>query len=133
MGSFGVRATVKLTGPLADGSAPQIVHTWLDGVKQDIAGEGVRMLRAVKMDKTGRATGHYQAELQATTVSYNDVKLHSAAIYGPWLEGVSERNRSTRFKGYHLWRQTAQELDRLAPQIAEKRMPELVRELGGGS
>lgn len=127
-----MRATVKLTGPLADGRAPQIVHAWADGVKKDIAGQGMRMLRAVHMDKTGRGTGHYQAELQATTIGFNDIKLHDPVIYGPWLEGSSQRNRSTRFKGYHLWRQTAQELQRQAPDIAGKRMPELVRALGGG-
>jgi hypothetical protein len=52
-------------------------------------------------------------------------------VYGPWLEGTSERNRSTRFKGYRLWRKTAQRLQDDAPKIAEAKLPDLANRLGG--
>jgi hypothetical protein len=131
MGSLQVTVSVTEHGPLTDGTAPEIIHAYMDEVKKDIAAEGVTRLRGFVMDKTGRATGRYQAEIQTSTLSFNDILIHDPVVYGPWLEGTSERNRSTRFKGYHLWRKTAQALNDDAPGIAEKRMPELIRRLGG--
>jgi hypothetical protein len=131
VGALKVRIIVKAQGPLYDGSAPAIVHAWSDQVKRDIAQEGVNRLKSFAMDKSGRATGRYQSEIQTSTLSFNDIRIHDPIVYGPWLEGSSTRNRSTRFKGYHLWRKTAQALEEDAPKIAEKRMPELVARLGG--
>ncbi len=135
MGTLKVTVTLTKHGPLLDGAAPEIINRWLDGVKQDIADEGLQNLRTFVMDKTGRATGHYQADITTSRVSYNDVKISNPAAsgyaYGPWLEGVSKRNRSTRFKGYRLWRKTKVLLDERAPVIAEAKLPELIKELGG--
>ncbi len=136
MGSLTVQITVQEHGPLFEGDMAQhIIREWMDEVKQDIADEGLARLRAFVMDKTGRATGHYQADIVTSRVSYGDVRIHNPAAsgynYGPWLEGSSKRNRSTRFKGYHLWRKTGRKLQEDAPAIAEGKMPELIRRLGG--
>lgn len=132
MGALSVTAHVRPLGPLADGSAPQIVHAWADSVKKDIAAEGVNRLKSFAMDKSGRATGRYQSELQTSNLAYNDIRISDPLVYSPWLEGTSNRNQSTRFKGYRLWRKTAQLLEDDAGKIAERRMPELVQKLGGG-
>jgi hypothetical protein len=133
MGELKVRVYVRAQGPLFDGAAPEIIHAWMDEVKKDIAQEGVNRLRAFVMNKTGRATGHYQSEIQTSTlVAFNDIRIFDPVVYGPWLEGTSKRNRSTRFKGYRLWRKTAQALNDDATAIADRRMPELVQKLGGG-
>jgi len=132
MGSLTVTAHVRPLGPLADGSAPATIHAWTDEVKRDIADEGVNRLRSVPMNKSGRGTGRYQSEIQTSNLAYNDIRIHDPVVYGPWLEGSSNRNRSTRFKGYRLWRKTAQGLADDAAAIAEQRMPELVQRLGGG-
>lgn len=130
--SLEVTVSVSVHGPLADGRAPQIIHDWLDQVKQDIADEGVSLLRQVGMNKTGRGTGRYQAELTTKLIGYNDVLIYDREYWpGPWLEGVTKRNQSTRFKGYRLWRNTKTQLQERAPGIAEKRMPELTEKLGG--
>jgi hypothetical protein len=131
MGALKVRVIVRALGPLVDGSAPGIIRAWSDEVKKDIAQEGVNRLKAFTMDKSGRATGHYQSEIQTSNLSYNDIRIHDPVVYGPWLEGSSNRNRSTRFKGYRLWRKTAQALEEDAPKIAGRRMPELIARLGG--
>jgi len=36
------------------------------------------------------------------------VVTDSGIIYGHWLEGTGSRNRTTRFKGYFMWRRTYQ-------------------------
>jgi hypothetical protein len=129
-----VSFTINAHGPLVDGRAPQIIHDWLDQVKQDIADKGVALLREVPMNKTGRGTGHYQAEITTKVVTgYNDVLIYGAEYWpGPWLEGVTKRNETTRFKGYRLWRETKRKLQDMAPDIAGERLPELNQKLGGG-
>lgn len=120
-----VDIVVDVSGPLFNGTAEHVIREWLNEAKQDVADEGVRMLQAVVMDKTGRATGQYQSEVHTHVVSqYNDVVISDYVIYGPWLEGISERNRTTRFKGYHLWRRTRNELRKRATQIAEDKLRE---------
>lgn len=130
MGTVTVQTSADITGPLADGTAHDAVVAWLDDSKQAVAQEGVNRLHEFVMDKTGRATGHYQSEIQTSNLMYNDIKIHDPVVYGPWLEGVSKRNRSTRFKGYRLWRKTKQLLQERAPEIAREKFREYASRIG---
>lgn len=132
-GKMTVDINVVVSGPLADGTAKDILHEWLDESKKKTADYAVRQLKAVGMDKTGRATGHYQAEIRTSLLSYNDVLISDPVVYGPWLEGSSERNRSTRFKGYRLWRKARDAARQAAPGIAESLLPPYLERIGGGS
>lgn len=40
-------------------------------------------------------------------------------IYGPWLEGTSKRNATTRFKGYASFRKATQSTNAKVPQLVE--------------
>jgi hypothetical protein len=73
-----------------------------------------------------------QSEIVTSTLQYGDILVHDPVVYGPWLEGTSKRNRSTRFKGYHLWRLTRQRVQERAPEIAQAKIPELIAKLDGG-
>lgn len=126
-----IRITASVSGPLADGTAHQAVRDWLDATKQDVADQAVTRLRAVTMDRTGRATGHYQKMIRTTLLNYKDVLVDDPVIYGPWLEGTSKRNESTRFKGYRLWRRTRLQVKREAPKIAQAKLPEYIERMGG--
>lgn len=123
---------VNFSGPLFDGEAPAIIREWLDKTKRQVADMGVRELDAITMDSTGRGTGHYQTMITTRVISYNDVLITDPVVYGPWLEGTSKRNESTRFKGYHLWRRTRLKLRRDFKDIAEKSLHEYyLQRLGG--
>lgn len=130
-GKMTVDLGVVVRGPLADGTAKDILHEWLDESKQKIAEYAVRQLKAVHMDRTGRATGHYQSQIRTSLLTYHDVLIHDRVIYGPWLEGTSKRNRSTRFKGYRLWRKTRERLQERAPQVAEENLRLFIGRMGG--
>ncbi len=41
----------------------------------------------------------------------------SGTIYGPWLEGTSKKNETTRFKGYASFRRGSQRIDELGGRI----------------
>lgn len=127
-----VRVTLEgsVSGPIADGTAHDGVIAWLDASKRAVADEGVQHLHEFVMDKTGRATGHYQSELMTSTLRFNDIRIHDPVVYGPWLEGTSKRNRDTRFKGYHLWRKTRQYLRERAPEIAREKFREYADRIG---
>lgn len=122
MGELKINLGASVGGPIADGSAQQALIQWLDASKKDVADLAVDQLRSTKMDKTGRGTGHYQSEIKQSVLTFNDILIDDPVIYGPWLEGTSQRNDSTRFKGYHLWRQTSQKIAQQAGDIAQKKL-----------
>ena len=53
----------------------------------------------------------------------------SGIVYGPWLEGVSSRNLTTKFKGYHTFRKVAQQIERKAPQLLLPETRRMARDL----
>jgi hypothetical protein len=120
------------SGPLFNGDAARAVDEWLDATKRELADMGVRKLDAVEMDKSGRGTGHYQSMITTRLITDNDLLITDPVVYGPWLEGTSKRNSSTRFKGYHLWRRTRLFLHREFRGIAQKKLDETyLRRMGG--
>src|SRR6185437_13511003 len=123
--SLTVTAYVNSGGPIFDGRAPGILARFEADARQAIADRGVELLRAFRMDKTGRARGGFQENLhtvtRGTTVAIPGPMIQGV-VWTPWLEGVSKRNQSTGFKGYHLFRSTRAQLDREAVSIADKRL-----------
>lgn len=132
--SLKVTAYVNSGGPLFEGRAPEILARFEADARQAIADRGVELLRAVKMDTTGRAHGGFQENLHTVTRGATVAipgPMITGVVWTPWLEGVSKRNDSTSFKGYRLFRSTRAQLDREAAGIAEKRLPPYLHELGG--
>lgn len=122
MGELKINLGASVAGPIADGTAQEALIQWLDESKKEVAQLAVDQLRSIRMDKTGRGTGHYQAGIRQNFTTFNDILIDDPVIYGPWLEGSSQRNDSTRFKGYHLWRQTSQKIASQAGDIAQKKL-----------
>src|SRR5260370_23941297 len=118
------RINVDVSGPLFDNLCQDIIRDWLDQTKREVADMGVRELDAFEMDKSGRGTGPYQSMITTRGIRYNDVLITDPVVYGPWLEGPSKRNESTRFKGYHLLRRTRPRLRRTFKDVAQKKLEE---------
>ena len=141
-------ADVTLSGPLFDGQAERIVARACEAIRARISEEGERLAQAtltgaVRTHPTGRAersavttetsrvfqSGRYTMPV---TVSRDETAVTSdLASYGPWLEGASSRNLTTRFRGYHSFRLAGQELGRLAPGIADETLQPYIRQLNG--
>lgn len=75
------------------------------------------------------STGHYRRSVHGRVSGHHGVIDDSGVVYGPWLEGVSPRNVTTRFKGYSAFRRTSQWMERQAKQIIASQVSSLVREL----
>ncbi len=48
-------------------------------------------------------------------------------VYGPWLEGTGSRNKTSRFKGYRIWRSAVSRINARAVSIGQ---PIIARWLG---
>lgn len=130
-----ITAYVDCRGPLWDGRAETDITEYVDKVAKAVADEAERMLAATPMDRSGRASGQFQAHLQVIRrdLGYSvPGATDKGETWAPWLEGTSKRNKNTRFKGYHLFRYTRKQLENgKAEEIAEGLLPELVEKLGG--
>jgi hypothetical protein len=135
MGTLKIKLDCQVSGPLGDGTAIKAAEQWAERTSQALADEGVAMLRAFPMDKTGRARGGFQGALKTVRRSPTEVRIpgpqQRGVAWSPWLEGGSKRNSSTGFKGYHLFRKTRLALSKEAPQIGQKELDKLMAEMGG--
>lgn len=135
--SGSLRVTLKLdvSGPLADGRAAAAVGQWQERTSQALAGEAVSFLGSFPMDKTGRSTGGFREHLHEVRKTREMVLVPGPMVEGvtwaPWLEGNSKRNRSTKFRGYHLFRKARLQMDKRATETGQRVLGEIMRQIGG--
>lgn len=96
---------------------------------EDVAQEAYNEIRKRLRSVLKNPTGHYESRVTTSTQSNGVVLTDGGVIYGPWLEGVSSRNNSSRFKGYHTFRMVLQDMTKRADEIAENTIAEAVRKL----
>ena len=134
MASVTITVSADIRGPLASGDAGRALRDWAENTARVLGGQGADLLRAVPMNKTGRATGAFAANLhvlQSGPVARIPAPMIRGVTWGPWLEGVSSRNSSTRFRGYHLFRHARQELRRRAPEVGQRELEKIMPRIGG--
>jgi len=134
-GQLTITASIDPHGPIFDGQAEAAIEEYTRAARQAIADRGAELLRAFPgMDKTGRARGGFQANIKIVDKGAF-LRIPAPTIkgitWGPWLEGVSERNQSTGFRGYHPFRKVRGQLDHEAQDIAEAKLQEYLPQIGG--
>ena len=136
MGTLKIKVDCRTEGPIANGEAEKAAQDWATNTTQAIADKGVELLRAFPMNKTGRARGGFQGALKTTRVSPTLVRIagpqQRGVAWSPWLEGTSKRNQDGKFKGYHLFRKTRLQLQKMAPDIAQAELEKVLPRMGGG-
>lgn len=110
---------VTITGPLFDGRAQAAMTAFLDEADQEIGQQVVDDVRRIVGGSARHSSGYYENRVH-TERRGDLVATDGGVIYGPWLEGVSRRNRSSSFKGFHAFRRARQAAERQAPAIAER-------------
>lgn len=132
--------TVRATGPLFDGRADAALREGVEHVRHEVSARGQKLVTAAFMAAIRENHGHAISRITTTsrTALYTsrgdngktysmpilvgqdeDIVTTDLATYGPWLEGTGSRNFTTRFKGYHGYRRSAQELNMIADIVAE--------------
>jgi hypothetical protein len=77
-------------------------------------------------------TPYYETQLTVRPVADTIASVSDrGVVYGPWLEGTSERNRTTRFKGYSALRRARQATVRRIPQLIAGPRARLIAALSG--
>ena len=135
-GVLKVEVAPEVHGPLADGRAANALQDWAQNVAKELGDEGVRLLRDWKFKGGGHGHSHggFQANLrvlQNGPTARIPGPMIKGVTWAPWLEGVSQRNTSTRFRGYHLFRKTAAQLQKRAPEIGQRELDKIMPKLGG--
>ncbi len=120
---------VRMSGPLFDGRARIAASEYVQQLKQDVTDEGVELVQGQLDVVLRNPTGHYRSRIQ-TDRSKRDWRVWDRReVYGPWLEGTGERNKTTRFKGYATFRLMTQALDRQVLPIAKRTLPRFLRRM----
>lgn len=117
-------------GPILDGSANRLLDNAMPMMERRIAQEGLRMIHQRLGHVLKHPTGYYESRVMIDNSSASPMVTDSGVIYGPWLEGVSRRNTTTRFKGYHTFRMVAQELDSKKLIFAEMVLDPVFAQIG---
>ncbi len=105
-------------GPIFDGRAAAAVHDFCDDFEQKYAERVKEEIQSRLRPGHGYLTGNYSRHIQVVRSGTGEEVNDSGIIYGPWLEGVGSRNRTTRFKGYFTFRQVGQKADAEAGRYA---------------
>jgi hypothetical protein len=105
-------------GPMFNGKTAAALHTYADEVGYKVATYAEDQVQQRLVQVLQHPTGYYQSKVTVERAGTGYRVTDQGVVYGPWLEGVGSRNRTTRFKGYATFRRTKALVDRRASQIA---------------
>ena len=133
---------VKQKGPLFKRNSPKQIKLALKATLKELVqdGEGFLMniLRprpnGVYLDlppSKGGSTGNYRRNI-SSIIRHKYAEINDGGVvYGPWLEGISSRNQTTKFKGYKAFRMATAEIQLKAEKTLEKHTLRMTKKLGG--
>lgn len=114
-GNAGITVTAR--GPLVSGKDAEHVAAFLREAQDEVSQQAFANLHQL-MDKNFKhPTPYYETQVLNQRVENTNVIHDRGIVYGPWLEGVSSRNQTTRFKGYHIFRDAARQTQKEVPAL----------------
>jgi hypothetical protein len=108
---------VTASGPLFDGRAVTQLSVFLDEAVDLVAAAAEEAVNRNLATSIRHPTGYYQSQIQTVHHGLDRVINDNGVIYGPWLEGVGSRNKTTRFKGYASFRRAQQQIEHAVPAL----------------
>jgi hypothetical protein len=116
-------------GPLFDGRADAAAQQYAESLKKAIGKKSFELVQINLQATLKNPTGFYQSHIKLRSAG-SQVRLDdSDVVYGRWLEGISPRNRETRFKGYHNFRKTYYQINTQSNVIAKQMLPGYLRRM----
>lgn len=130
MPSFRVNMSITQKGMVFNSSTSKAAaQRMVIAINEAIAQEGVSRVKARLGQVLQNPTGYYESQIAVERRQIYRGVWDNNVIYGPWLEGTSSRNRTTRFKGYRTFRLVKQSLDQDSRNIAQPLVDNFVREM----
>jgi hypothetical protein len=115
---MGETIEVNVHGPLFDGRAAFAVDEFLHDAVYNVGSQGLANWQLFLDTSIRHPTPYYETQVTVQRVATDLVEVHDrGVVYGPWLEGVGSRNRTTRFKGYFSLRRAYQQLHTQIPGL----------------
>lgn len=119
-------------GPILDGQAQALVERFIESAVADLSSVVIEKVQDRLNRKIQVPTPYYETQITMERLDFNEIVVHDRGIiYGAWLEGVSRRNRRTRFKGYQAFRRAHDSVDGRKEVIIRDSLDILLRELSG--
>ena len=111
-------------GPVFDGRAFKAAQAFEVEWRYQVAETGKRMVLEMLGEVLQHPTGYYESRIQVEgRPGMVDVVTDGGVVYGPWLEGTSSRNQTTRFKGYATFRTVKERLEKESIRTGLKSLP----------
>lgn len=121
---------VNLKGPTVEGYALPMLTASLDASLHEVADYTRHEVNMQLTEVLQNPTGYYESQIRSERVSAERYSVNdSNVIYGPWLEGISQRNQTTRFKGYATFRRVRNRMAQKAEAIVGAFIARTAREL----
>ena len=125
-----MEVNIRYNGPIFGPGVDDKVRTAIGKAVHDLVIEGERQVDLQLYPGHGLVTGHYRRSVHGEMSDSLHGRIHdSLVVYGPWLEGVSSRNQRSRFKGYHMFRNAFQQLEKIKVDVIKKWVSRLVGDL----
>lgn len=130
MPAFGIKMNVKTRGTIFNKVESKSARRRLiTAINKDVAESGVRRIK-MQFDRVlQNPTGHLRSQIEPALRGTHTIIWDQDIIYGPWIEGTSDRNSTTNFKGYHTFSIVYQRLEKDIPRIAQKHVDRYLREM----
>jgi len=110
---------VSTHGPFFDGRADKAARDASNDVARVVSVLGAAEVRAIENVTFKTQTPFYRVHVISKKDPPGWKITDQGIIYGPWLEGTGSRNRTTRFKGYRIFRTVTQRLNARAAIIGD--------------
>lgn len=105
-------AEVSIDGPLFDGRYEIAVARFIEDAKREVGQQALADVQQILDQRIQHPTPYYETQITMQSLGDSVVVHDRDIIYGPWLEGTGERNRTTKFKGYAAFRSATQLIER---------------------
>ena len=118
-----VRTSMTFDGPLFDFRGRRVFRRFADELEEESAEWALDHVKRTFHSSFKHPTGFYESNVRTHNTSGGWEVWDggwAGPVYGPWLEGVGSRNNTTRFKGYHAFREAAQALERRIDDIGDR-------------
>lgn len=127
---------VKLEGPLFTGEAQKAADEFLAELSFQVTLSGQLMIKteAQGFDKSGRNSGAAADGVELVGQGANYVirgGIRAGQYSWPWLEGTTQRNTTTQFKGYKTFSRTRARMRKQVTPFAQAELEKFVAAMGG--
>lgn len=140
-----VNIKVQMKGPIFDRQNRSLPRKTIEKLVARVVEEGdIQLARVLRPKPAGvfktraeagikqASKGNYRRRMEKWARGLRGLITDGGTEYGPWLEGASRRNQSTRFKGYHSFRKTTQWMNRKrVPWLVNREIDKMVKKLNG--